>query len=1155
MEKLLILYGVDLNYGVMQYGTYVNYGDGWRFFKKDDGDVISAYLLNTKGEVTNEKIEEAVNNGNIDFVNINDMKELDQKMIKEGILSPLELKAFLNEIKKEYDAPRLENDLGDDLDNLDTFDDLDDLDDDIEQHLRKDSPDHRKRNGLGLFIGGLAIGAGISAGTIALKNGIVINKKTTDLKNSEKDKDKKVSSLTEEQKAFLDNLNITYEVESKTSSEDLKRLFSKNDLYGNKNQKEFALDSMTLVNKFHEMTHKNDNFRLNEDKDVYLDLTWDEAVALNLVLNNYSQEQINDIFGDYELNATTIENNVKSAYNKLSIYYMNAIEPSGLGDLIKNDSDRDFFLKQERAILEFNKNPNQETANEVHRALYYGYVNPGATSPYTSQYKDLKDQSLTRRAVSFMSLTPHYGFLHRNWSTPYQVEKFLITRLDDEKEKASVNNDPAFLQSNTEYIKLLRLDTGELVIDNEIINPNYNNGHGKRGIFDLVNYNGLCVDLTKRSEEVANMIKKSNYDFQALESTKDLSLHEAKKFFESGLKDQDENFKDFLFRALGNNEEKYETFLKKYFNSQDINIAGKNLEALIKNVQQTIKPSSIKLVENEFGIVFGEDTLREISDSSQYAKQFVDLYRNLLKEINGNRISYSDIRNYAIEEIKKLPNYGGYYESKEGTYNAISYLENVRREMFTKKYIDNKYYDSLHNYGYDYDENSSNLQKPITTNKIEEEILGPFQSSAVQYQTVVIPGSRTVTQEVISEKSNTVMEEVDPSTLTEEEKKHAEEEANKEVTNNFTDDTVRNDAIKALKSYLEKGNYQFSPELIKEFQEKYGIDLTKQDEKFNILTKFKYIRGLNKDGKYQEIDTNDSQFESALDNSWQNFYNSLTSSQIEQAKAKYGENWKETMESKYRENWHSTFKESVENLIEKGVERGAYKDLYDKEVTDQTIEPTIPTDTTIEEPTDPIVAPTDSTIPTDTVVEEPILPTIDEGNNTQPTETDDIIDIENPTSTVDPIEHPEDVDQLKDPLEGQVVEITEPTKVSSQEDIIDVEPSKNEKQGETLSEPLKQTIETDIYYEKPSINDQAEVIVPQPEPIEETKAEEKYPEVEEVVPIVTNEPQEIEPLQKEETVDQIFDNIYQNMEVEPAESVYEMDFQEEQPIEETSKTR
>ena len=86
--------------------------------------------------------------------------------------------------------------------------------------------------------------------------------------------------------------------------------------YASKIQKEFLNDTARLITKFHEQTHKENNFRLEEDDEDYLDLTFEEAISLNIMLNDYSEEEITEIFGYKFMSLEKIKTSIKSSYNK-----------------------------------------------------------------------------------------------------------------------------------------------------------------------------------------------------------------------------------------------------------------------------------------------------------------------------------------------------------------------------------------------------------------------------------------------------------------------------------------------------------------------------------------------------------------------------------------------------------------------------------------------------------------------------------------------------------------------------------------------------------------------------------------------------------------------------------------------------------------------
>ena len=139
-------------------------------------------------------------------------------------------------------------------------------------------------------------------------------------------------------------------------------------------RRQVSEDAAKLVTFFHTQTHKEGNFRLNEDGDVYLDLSMEEATALTIFLNYTDPIQLNEILGSYNLDATTMTDYVESAMTKLTAYYMNAQEISGVADIIHDQDSRILFERFENDILIFNAQHDTTTTDKFIKDLYYTYV-------------------------------------------------------------------------------------------------------------------------------------------------------------------------------------------------------------------------------------------------------------------------------------------------------------------------------------------------------------------------------------------------------------------------------------------------------------------------------------------------------------------------------------------------------------------------------------------------------------------------------------------------------------------------------------------------------------------------------------------------------------------------------------------------------------
>lgn len=114
-------------------------------------------------------------------------------------------------------------------------------------------------------------------------------------------------------------------------------------------------------------------FALEEDGEATLHFTYDEVAAAKLVLNNYTSEEMYEIFGTNEIDTNDIMAKYQSFTTKMSLYAMNGKAPSGVASLIENEANRTWFEKIENSIVEFNKAPNSTNADKVIRTFAYFY--------------------------------------------------------------------------------------------------------------------------------------------------------------------------------------------------------------------------------------------------------------------------------------------------------------------------------------------------------------------------------------------------------------------------------------------------------------------------------------------------------------------------------------------------------------------------------------------------------------------------------------------------------------------------------------------------------------------------------------------------------------------------------------------------------------
>ena len=207
----------------------------------------------------------------------------------------------------------------------------------------------------------LAIALG---GTPVLTAGCSNTQTVTTTKGQENSSDEKTDKKHEE--VNKENIkDVVYEllVPNYKASE-YKILGDTNISGATKLQENFLNELCGTITKYHEQTHKENNFRLSEDGDNYLDLYLPELLSLDLVINDYSQEELNELLGNVTLTKEDLNTHLENIYVNLVVYYMTAKEPSGISDLIKDEDKKALFERIEEKALKLNKNYSEENMND-----------------------------------------------------------------------------------------------------------------------------------------------------------------------------------------------------------------------------------------------------------------------------------------------------------------------------------------------------------------------------------------------------------------------------------------------------------------------------------------------------------------------------------------------------------------------------------------------------------------------------------------------------------------------------------------------------------------------------------------------------------------------------------------------------------------------
>ena len=203
----------------------------------------------------------------------------------------------------------------------------------------------------------LAIALG---GTPVLTAGCSNTQTVTTTKGQENSSDEKTDKKHEE--VNKENIkDVVYEllVPNYKASE-YKILGDTNISGATKLQENFLNELCGTITKYHEQTHKENNFRLSEDGDNYLDLYLPELLSLDLVINDYSQEELNELLGNVTLTKEDLNTHLENIYVNFVVYYMTAKEPSGISDLIKDEDKKALFERIEGKALSLNKDYSEE---------------------------------------------------------------------------------------------------------------------------------------------------------------------------------------------------------------------------------------------------------------------------------------------------------------------------------------------------------------------------------------------------------------------------------------------------------------------------------------------------------------------------------------------------------------------------------------------------------------------------------------------------------------------------------------------------------------------------------------------------------------------------------------------------------------------------
>ncbi len=850
-------------------------GTSKAFIEFEDNSVISLNKKDPAYFETLRKYEEAriKQNEETDYKAIFVLTDNDKKFEDDKYLATLQFAGarkeekvnFMNETK-EKETTKDEPEMA-----VNTFvSPKEDRDEDYEYEDEKDALKRNKwRKTAAAVLGAGVVGAGVGYSLRGVKD--------------KADKPVVENKFTEQTTEF--NLN-EQSVDWSREDYDFDTLMSN---INSEEKRAFFEENMEFINNFHDLSRKANNFRIDEDQDDYLDFSIEEVVALNLMMNNYTQDQINDIMGEAKLDAVTLQGNMNSAYQKLSTYYINALEPSGLDKLIKDENAKEFFQKMENSVLTFNKDRTSANATNVMRAAYYNYLVNGTTGPMAVTNFDVTNAGGADLAVAFMGTAPFTGF---ELSTRNSKE-FGIAQINNEEEKALYGG--SYLHNGSTLTicpdKMDKADNNYLL---RYIDPECH-----FGILTDINNMHLSERIYKRAETLEEMISFANTNYN--------------------------NMLEFASTDL----------LTVLGTLGDSNLQNSVVLALANNANNGIVPQSV---------------LNELKNHSVEGQNIAEAYEQRIAKYREPQ--YTDIMNKAAIKNSGLSNYMGYDNEAVGRLivNRINKIYNKNYDGPCSIFLDGECKTKIDGYNKNkktiINEKTEKKKKKITTEEEEKkkkkiiteeeetkkktpedkgeikititQTIEEYCTEEVEYVPVikVIDGeARIISEEKFVKKVNNI-DEV-PREL-QDEARRGEKEIKKEIAEH---NVLAQAAIDAVGFSSEVGAYQNGAYTVTYPN---GTKHTVHDLNLNGIVDLK--KGYNEGTVNVETD---AEIRARMERDKAKFMASLTNAQINGAQEEFGYSWEAKIADMYEKAWYNELDAVLKSAAAK-TEAGAYIDMFNK---------------------------------------------------------------------------------------------------------------------------------------------------------------------------------------------------------------------------------
>lgn len=164
--------------------------------------------------------------------------------------------------------------------------------------------------------------------------------------------------------------------------------------------------ALNFCEHFNKLASQPGNFRIDSDGENYLEITAEEVLYTSIVLNNYNDAQIREIFGAKQLDSAEVMKGFESVCEKVRIYSMNATEQTGLETLINDSNAQNFFRGTENSVIEFN------------RSIYEGVNIKFSDKALSTVKNNFAEAKTVNPAVAYLTSMTINGFADANVNNP-----------------------------------------------------------------------------------------------------------------------------------------------------------------------------------------------------------------------------------------------------------------------------------------------------------------------------------------------------------------------------------------------------------------------------------------------------------------------------------------------------------------------------------------------------------------------------------------------------------------------------------------------------------------------------------------------------------------------------------------------------------------